>query len=110
MSKDLNTDFTLGDYLFGVVKLTRNTDPDKLKYSGCGTEFDSRTQSSWADGSIGKNVIIFGVDNRSFMHIDSINKNILVLGEVPTQGLDIATKQQKLSILLILQDQENDLC
>ena len=44
------------------------------------------------------------------MHIDSINKNTLVLGEVPTQGLDIATKQQKLSILLILQDQENDLC
>ena len=59
MSKDLNTDFTLGDCLFGVVKLTRNTDPDKLKYSGCGTEFDSRTQSSWADGSIGKKCYYF---------------------------------------------------
>ena len=28
-SKDLNTDFTLGNCLFGAVKLTKNADPDK---------------------------------------------------------------------------------
>ena len=33
-SKDLNTDFTLGNCLFGTVKLTRNADPDKYKYRG----------------------------------------------------------------------------
>ena len=39
----------------------------------------------------GKNVISFGVDNSSSVHIDGGNKNILVLGEWPTQGLDNAT-------------------
>ena len=33
-SGDLNTDFTLKDCLFGSVKLTKNADPDKCKYSG----------------------------------------------------------------------------
>ena len=28
-SRDLNTDFTLGNCLFGAVKLTKNADPDK---------------------------------------------------------------------------------
>ena len=36
----LNTDFTLGNCLFGSVTLTKN--PDKYKYSGCGVRFDSR--------------------------------------------------------------------
>ena len=38
-----------------------------------------------------KNVIIFGVDNSSSVHIDGRNKNILVFGEGPTQGSDGAT-------------------
>ena len=33
-SKDLNTDFALGNCLFGAVKLTKNSDPDKFEYSG----------------------------------------------------------------------------
>ena len=33
-SRDLNTDFTLNECLFGSVKLTTNADPDKYKYSG----------------------------------------------------------------------------
>ena len=45
-SKDLNTDFTLGNCLFGAVKITKNTDPDKYKYSGYGIGFDSRSQIS----------------------------------------------------------------
>ena len=38
-----------------------------------------------------KNVIIFGFDNSSSVYIDGRNKNILVLGEGPRQGLDNAT-------------------
>ena len=30
-SQDLNTDFTLKDYVFGALKLTKNADPDKYK-------------------------------------------------------------------------------
>ena len=40
---------------------------------------------------MGRNVIIFGVDNSSSVHIDGRNKNILVLGEGLTQGLHNAT-------------------
>ena len=42
-SKDLNTDFTLGDSLFGAVKLTKNADPGKCKYSSYGIRFDSHS-------------------------------------------------------------------
>ena len=90
-SRDLNTDFTLGNCLFGAVKLTKNADPDNYKYSSYGIGFDSCSRFSWTDGRWGKNVIIFGVDNSSSVHINGKNKNILVLGERPTQGLDNAT-------------------
>ena len=38
-----------------------------------------------------ENVIIFGADMSSSMHIDIKNKIILILGEGPTQGLDDTT-------------------
>ena len=60
-SQDLSTDFTLNNYLFGSVKLTKNVDPDKYKYSGYGTGFDSRSLFSLPNFDWGKNVIIFGV-------------------------------------------------
>ena len=39
----------------------------------------------------GKNVIVFGDDMSSSVHIDNENKDISVLGEGPTQGLDTTT-------------------
>ena len=43
------------------------------------------------DGSIGKNAIIFGDDVSSSVHVYNKNKDILILGERPTQGLDGTT-------------------
>ena len=40
---------------------------------------------------MGKNVVIFGADMSSSAHIDNKNKDILILGEGPTQGLDDTT-------------------
>ena len=40
---------------------------------------------------MGKNVIIFGADMSSSVHIDNKEKDILILGEEPTQGLDDTT-------------------
>ena len=40
---------------------------------------------------MGKNVIPFGVDISSCVYIDNKNKDILILGKGPTQGLDDAT-------------------
>ena len=40
---------------------------------------------------LGKNAITFGDDMSSSVHIDDKVKVILILGEVPTQGLDDTT-------------------
>ena len=37
---------------------------------------------------MGKNVITFGADMSSSVHIDNKGKDILILGEWPTQALD----------------------
>ena len=90
-SKDLDTDFTLGSCLFGAVKLSKDTDPDKYEYSGYGNGFDSRSQFSRTCESNEKNAIIFGFQNSSPVRIDNRNKNSLVLSEGSTQGLEDAT-------------------
>ena len=41
-------------YLLRSVKLIKNADPDKYKYSGYGIAFDSRSEFSFTYGSIGK--------------------------------------------------------
>ena len=39
--------FVLRNFLFGVVTLTKNADPDKYPYSGYGISFDVPGTSSW---------------------------------------------------------------
>ena len=41
---------------------------------------------------MGKNVIIFGVDMSSSVHIDNKNKDILIVSEGPTHGLNDTIK------------------
>ena len=72
--------------MFGAVKLTKNAGIDKNKYSGYGIRFDRRT-FSFPSGGFSCNVIIFVVDMSSSVHVDNKKKDILVLGEGPTQGL-----------------------
>ena len=62
----------LRNSLFGAVKLTTCSDPDKFSYSGHGIGFDASGSCSLPDGSgFGENGIIFGVDNSSSVHIDN---------------------------------------
>ena len=88
-SWDLDTNFSLGNCLFGSEKLTKNADPDKYKYSSYSIGFDSLSEFSLVDWSSGKYVIIFGADMSSSVHVDNKVKYILILG--PTQGLDGTT-------------------
>ena len=60
--RNLNTDFTLGNCLFGSLKLTKNADLDRYKYTGYSIGFNSRLEFLFTDGSYEKNVIIFGAD------------------------------------------------
>ena len=77
---------TLVNCLFGAVSLTKNADIDKYKYSGYGIGFDRVNFYSFGNG-FGRNVIIFGVDMSSSVHVDNKGKDILILGKGPTQGL-----------------------
>ena len=52
------------------MKITKNADPDKHGYSGYGIEYDARSQFSLLKGSLTKNVINFGIDNSSSVHVE----------------------------------------
>ena len=83
------------------MKLTKNADPDKYGCSGFSIGFDALSQFSLPDGSWDKNVIIFGVDDSSFVHVDNKKKDVLVLGEGLRQRFDdtiIRTTKAKFSI------------
>ena len=56
--------------MFGSAKQTKNADSDKYKYSGYGIGFDLHSEFSLADGSIGRNVIIFGAHMSSTVYVD----------------------------------------
>ena len=78
---------TLTNILFRAVKLTKNADIDKYKYSGYGIGFDKKGFYSYPGDGTGKNVIIFAADMTSSIEIDNKGKDILILGRGPTQGL-----------------------
>ena len=81
---------TLENCLFGSIKLTKNLDIDKYKYSGYDIGFDRRDEFSFGDG-FGQNVIVFGADMSSSVHANNKTKNILVLDKGFTQELDNTT-------------------
>ena len=81
--RNLNTGFTLGNCLFGSVKLTKNANLDKNSYRCHSIGFDSRLKFLFTDGSFGKNVIISVAEMSSSVYIDK-GKDILILGEGPT--------------------------
>ena len=66
--------------------MTKNVDIDKYIYSGNGIGSDRIGTFSFGNG-FGRNCIIFGVDMSSSVHVDNKEKDILILGEEPTQGL-----------------------
>ena len=86
-----NFDPALENCLFGAVKLTKNTDIEKYKYTGYGIGFDSKGTFLFPDGSFGENVISFGADISSSVHANNKANNILVLGKDFIQGINDTT-------------------
>ena len=78
--------------MFGTVKLTKISDPNKYSYSRYGTGFDSSSFISIPNFDWGKNVITFGVDMSSSGRANNKIKDILILGKGETQGLDNTTQ------------------
>ena len=79
-----------------TVTLIKNADIDKYGYSGYGIGFDRKGSFSFPVGGYGQNVIIFGVDMSSSIHIDNKKKDILILGRGPTQGLESTLTSEKM--------------
>ena len=91
IKKDNTTsnDHTLENCLFGTVILTKNSNIDKYGYSGYGIGFDRRGSFSFPGGGFGQNVLIFGADMSSSVHVDNKKKDILVIAKGPTKDKNI---------------------
>ena len=96
-SSSHNNDPTLKNCLFGAVTLTKTTNADKYGYSNYGIGFDRRSDFSIPGDGFGQNVLIFGADMSSSAHIDNKKKDISVLGQGPTQGLEHKLTAEKMN-------------
>ena len=85
----------LKNYLFGAVTSTKKVDVDNYGYSGYGIGFDRKSSFSFPDGGFGQNVLIFGADMSSSVHVDNKKKDILVLGKGPPQGREHTLTAEK---------------
>ena len=75
---------------------SKNADIDKHGHSDYGIGFDRRSSFSFPGSRFGQNVLIFGADMSSSAHIDIKQKDILVLGKRPTQGLEHTLNAEKM--------------
>ena len=73
-SSSHDSDPTIKYCLFGAVTLTKHADIEKHKYSGYGIGFDRRSSFSFPSGGFGQNVLIFGADMSTSIHIDNKKK------------------------------------
>ena len=90
---EISRNYNISDYpslencLFGAVSLTKYTDIVQYKYYRYGIGFDRKGHFPFGNG-VGRNIIIFGADKSSSVHLDNKKKYILILGKGPTLGLD----------------------
>ena len=96
VSSSHDSDPTIKNCLFGAVTLIKNADIEKYKYSGYGTGFGRRSSFSFTGGGFGQNVLIFGADMSTSIHIDNKKEDILVLRRGPTQGLESTLTAEKM--------------
>ena len=98
-SSSNNDHSTVRNPLFGAVRLINNADIDEYRYSRYGIGFDRRGSFSFPGGGFGINVIIFGVDMSSSVHVDNKKKAILILGKDPTQELEHTLTADKMYLI-----------
>ena len=70
--------------MFGTTRLTKNADFEEYGYSGYEIGFDWRGGFSFPGVGFRSNIITFGVDIRSSIHVDNKKNSILILGKGPT--------------------------
>ena len=81
----LSVDPSLVNSLSGTVKLVKNAEIDKHKYSGYGSRCETKGIFSLSNGSeFGKSLLTFTADMCSSVHVGNKKKYILNLGNGPT--------------------------
>ena len=98
ISSTRNTDYTIQNALVGAMKITKITDSSKNNYKVYGLRFDEGSefghtvkQGNFNRTTNAKNVIIFGVDMSSSVHVTNRANNIYVMGKDFIQGINDTT-------------------
>ena len=91
ISSSRNDTFTEQNALFGAMQITKNPDTSKYKYKGYGICFDEGGTLSKGNINNGRNVLIFGVDESSLVHVNNKANNIYVMGDLFVQGINDTT-------------------
>ena len=93
--------------LFGAIKLTKNPDIDKYRYSEYVTGFETHGSFSLSDLSgFDKNVVMFVADMSSSVHVNR-KKNILILGKGPLYGFEDTTLTAEKEYAINFNKQQN---
>ena len=79
--------FKFKNCIFGVASKVENSDKEMYPCNGYGITFDSAGSWSFVN-DFARNVIIIVVDNSSSFHSHNCKNNFLILGEVPTYGIN----------------------
>ena len=90
-------------FFFEAISLTKHTDIDQYKYSGCGIGFDRKGEFSFGNG-YGRNCIIFEVE------MSYKKKDILIVGKGPTQGRDGTTLTAEKFYLIKFTENNKNFC
>ena len=83
--------FTIQNALFGAMQITKNADTCKYAYKGYGICFDEGGTFSKGNINNGQNVLIFGVDESSLVHVNNKANNTYVTGDLFVQGINDTT-------------------
>ena len=73
------------------MEIPKNADTSKYKYKGYGICFDEGGSFSIGNINIGRNVLIFGVDESYVIHSNNKANNVYVMGDGIVQGINDTT-------------------
>ena len=111
-----NNEFTIQNALFGVVKITKNTDISKNKYEGYGICFygsktftHTQKEGNSSYSTLARNVIIFGADMSVSKDAKNKANNIYVMGKDHIQKVNDTTIYAEKIFIQTLQEQKKNL-
>lgn len=108
-SRNPTENFPLQNCLFGTVKLVRTAVKSKSIYNGQEIAFDGEGLQIYGK-DFAKNVAIFGVDKTLSSHTDNQRNNFLLIGEVPTDGVNDSTDAAEKRFSIIFSKAKTKFC